>query len=338
MRQGYWKTMLSLLGAGLLLSCGGGGGGGGGGGDDAMAPPPYVPHIVTHPLYAVSLDDLTELRPILESLEALPQRPTVRVVFDPDTPLSDYQEALPHLYAKAFVMGEVLDSGYFPNGCGEARCDTAQYRARTRALVKALGPYVDIWEIANEINGEWLRPHPEGTAAELEQEAQAIAERVQAAFDEVKAAGGKTAITLWYNDDGSQHCWKQTQDSWAAWVDKYFPATLREQVDYAWFSYYPLDGCPGLKPQWEQDFDRLGQLFPKARLGFGELGTEELGTQPEQQRQLIRDYYPLVKSIKHPRFVGGVFWWNYVEQMLPWRQSTLWQELKTSWEPLPKAQ
>ena len=101
------------------------------------------------PIYGVTLDDLSNLNAIITSLTKLPHKPMVRVVFDPGTSAAEYYPALVKLHAVAYVMGEIMDSYYFPT-------DINTYTARTKELVYALNGTVDVWEIANEINGEWL--------------------------------------------------------------------------------------------------------------------------------------------------------------------------------------
>lgn len=109
------------------------------------------------PIYGVTLDTIAHLNKTITSLQKLPYRPTVRVVFDPGTTAADYYPALVKLHQVAYVMGEILDSSEFPT-------DLASYKARTQNFVSGLNGLVDVWEIANEINGEWLRPHPSGSA------------------------------------------------------------------------------------------------------------------------------------------------------------------------------
>ena len=76
-------------------------------------------------VYGVTLDDLTKLDAIVASLQNLPYKPTVRVVFDPGTSAADYYAPLLRLHAVAYVMGEVYDSYYFPT-------DLATYKAGRR--------------------------------------------------------------------------------------------------------------------------------------------------------------------------------------------------------------
>lgn len=78
------------------------------------------------PIYGVTLDDLFNFNAIITSLTKLPYKPTVRVVFDPGTTAAEYYPALVKLHTVANVMGEIMDSYYFPT-------DINTYTARTRS-------------------------------------------------------------------------------------------------------------------------------------------------------------------------------------------------------------
>jgi hypothetical protein len=280
------------------------------------------------PVYGVTLDDLTKLDAIVASLSNLPYRPTVRVVFDPGTPASDYYAPLLRLHAVANVMGEVLDSYYFPT-------TLASYQARTQELVSTLKGTVDVWEIANEINGEWLRKNPNGSNSVVTTQETQIGQMVAAASTIVKAAGGKTAITLYYNDDSKgNNCWEKPLDYWKTWPTTFLPASVRQSTDYALFSYYPYQDCTGLSPSWNADFSALESIFPNAKVGFGEIGTSSVSAPASVQQTMIKTYYPMVDTMNDPRFIGGFFWWNYVEQMLPYSTSSYWQLLRQTILPL----
>ena len=77
-------------------------------------------------------------------------------------------------------MGELLDSS------DEAGISTVRFAERVTSYLSALGGKVDLWEIGNEVNGNWTAPCP-GVSAKL-----------IAAYKEVNAAGGHAALTLYY--------------------------------------------------------------------------------------------------------------------------------------------
>ena len=164
---------------------------------------------------------------------------------------------------------------------------------------------------------------------------------VAAAHDIVKAAGGLTAVTMYYNDDGKgTNCYELPMDSWRTWAQTYLPARVRQGADYALFSYYPYQDCPGLNPTWTNDFKLLESIFPVAKVGFGEIGTSSTRAPLSVQQNLIKSYYPMgtTSMAADPRFIGGYFWWNYVEQMLPYSTSSYWSLLNNTIKPLAAPQ
>ncbi len=52
-------------------------------------------------------------------------------------------------------MGELLDSS------DEKKISIAAYNKRVESYLAAFGRDVDIWEIGNEVNGNWTGPHPD---------------------------------------------------------------------------------------------------------------------------------------------------------------------------------
>lgn len=280
------------------------------------------------PIYGVTLDDLSNIDAVIASLTALPYRPTVRVVFDPATSAVVYYEPVHRLHAVAYTMGEIMDSHYFP-------MDQATYVARTKELVNGLAGVVDIWEIANEINGEWLRSARATTSSQIKTEEMAIGQMVASAYDVVKASGGLVAVTLYYNDDGNgNNCWENPVDSWRTWPQTFLPGRVLRGTDYALLSYYPYQDCPDLRPQWSADFILLGKIFPAAKVGFGEIGTSSIGVPASVQQELITSFYPMADNLSNPRFIGGYFWWNYVQQMVPHQSSAYWRLLRQTIAPL----
>ena len=274
------------------------------------------------PIYGVTLDDVSSINAIVASLTHLPYKPTVRVVFDPGTSAADYYAPLVKLHQVAYVMGEVMDSYYFP-------VDPTTYSARTNELVSTLKNVVDVWEIASG---------PTATATSQEQQ---IGQMVGNAYDIVKGAGGLVSVTMYYNDDGKgTNCYELPMDSWRTWATNFLPSRVRQGADYALFSYYPYQDCPGLNPSWANDFKLLESIFPIAKVGFGEIGTSSTSAPLSVQQNLIKSYYPMgtTTMAADPRFIGGYFWWNYVEQMLPYSTSSYWSLLNNTIKPLTAPQ
>jgi hypothetical protein len=73
-------------------------------------------------------------------------------------------------------------------------------------------------------------------------------------------------------------------------------------------------------PYGNKVFDRLHKIFPKAKLGFGEAGTEKC----HKKAIYMKLYYSL--KITTPNYVGGYFWWYYAQDCIP-KSKTLWKTI-----------
>jgi hypothetical protein len=256
-------------------------------------------------LSGVTLDDISDPGPIVASLAALPTKPIARVVFDPNTSPADYADAISALHPVAYLMGELVDSS------AAKSYSVASYRQKTADFVNAFGRQVDLWEIGNEVNGEWVGQTPDEVA------------KIQAAYQVVTAAGGRTALTLYYNPN----CWEQPANEMFTWANANVPAAIKAGLDYVFISYYPED-CNNYWPSratWQSVFDQLHQMFPKAKLGFGESGNSNDRDSVAQKIALLDRYYRL--RINGDHYVGGYFWWYYVEDALPHESNPIWQAL-----------
>ncbi|GAA1136972.1 hypothetical protein F4556_001954 [Kitasatospora gansuensis] len=280
-------------------------------------PPPPPPVSATRPLpdlfNGVTLDDVTELPELVASLGALPQRPTERIVFDADTEPSAYRAAVAALHPISYLMGLPMDSFEV------ADASLTEYHDRTAALLAEFGGQIDVWEVGNEINGEWLGPAPE------------VTEKVTDAYRQVVAAGGRTALTLYYNPG----CAEDPEHQMLPWTKENVPQEIRDGLDYVLVSYYE-DACNDYRPpleEWNAVFTELADLFPHARVGFGENGTDEHASLDAKLEQLTH-YYTL--PVTAPRYLGGHFWWYYAEDMLPYPPANqLWTALSEALTPPP---
>ena len=119
-------------------------------------------------VWGVTTDSVSSLSAIATSLSTFAKTPTVRIVFDENVPASDYSSAVTRLYPVSYIMGELLDSYYVKT------YSVQQYKDRATEYLNAFASKVDIWEIGNEINGEWLGRNSDVVAKAKEQ-----AKRVQ---------------------------------------------------------------------------------------------------------------------------------------------------------------
>ena len=258
------------------------------------------PRRLPSPMVGVTLDTVEHLPETIEALAALPVKPVARIVFDRG-PVSMYTDAIGELRPVAYLMGELVDSSDF------RRYSLAAYRARTRSYFAALGGEIDLWEIGNEVNGEWLGPTKDVVA------------KLHAAFRYVEARGGRTAMTLYFNED----CWEKRDHAMFSWTEKNVPAEMKAGLDYVFVSWYP-DDCRGVTPDWPAVFARLRTVFPTAKLGFGEIGRDRKAPRAAKAR-MVRDFYGMERL--GARFVGGYFWWYFAEDMVP-RTKPLWRTLR----------
>ncbi|MDD5361071.1 MAG: T9SS type A sorting domain-containing protein [Ignavibacteria bacterium] len=256
--------------------------------------------IDTNRVYGLTLDAVNNLAQIDTALARLCKKPTTRIVFDEFVAATDYTAAVNTIHNYSFIMGELLDSYYVK------QYTLATYTARANEYLSTLGTKVDIWEIGNEINGEWL-----GTISD-------VVAKMDTAYSIFKAANKKTELTLYYNKD----CWSNSKNEMFYWVNTNVKTKLRNGLDYVLVSYYE-DDCNGLQPDWQKVFDSLHVLFPNAKLGIGECGT----TTTSNKEAYITRYYKM--NITTPNFVGGYFWWYFHQDCVPYT-SALWTTFNNS--------
>jgi hypothetical protein len=261
-----------------------------------------------HWMVGVTVTDPWRTAAVVEALAALPRRPTARIVFDEFVPASAYGDIPGRIHAVAHVMGGILDSAYV------ARYSVERYDRRVNEYVRRFADDVDIWEIGNEVNGEWLG------------DPEAVVRKITVAYDAVRGRHSRTALTLYYNET----CSEKPANRMFEWAQRNIPQRIKDGVDYVFVSYYE-DDCEGPPPDWEAVFRQLGDMFPGASLGIGECGT----TKASRKAALIQRCYGM--RIDHPRFIGGYFWWYFNEDMVP-RGRPLWRLLEQVQQHRPRAQ
>ena len=248
-------------------------------------------------LYGVTIDRTDKLSKILDSLRRLSKRPTTRIVFDEFVAAREYQVATNAIFNVSYVMGELLDSFYVN------KYSVTDYEKRAQEYTSLLKNKVDLWEVGNEINGEWLGTTPD------------VVTKITKAARVVKQAGGRTAITLYYNPN----CYAKPSNEMFTWAGTNINTELKGLIDYVLVSYYEED-CNGYIPNWQQVFDRLAQIFPGKKLGVGECGTKK----SSKKKALVQRYYSM--KVTTPNFIKGNFWWYFWQDMVPYKNS-LWTTL-----------
>jgi len=265
------------------------------------------------PRFGVTTDSITNLNAIMASSRHLPDKPTTRIYFDVSHGPRYYLRAATRLHRVSYLMGELLDSA------DEAKITVSGYNRRVKAYLATLGRRIDIWEIGNEVNGDWTGPYP------------AVAAKLTEAYRAVSARGYATALTLYYDIGCHDGCHELHP---LAFSRRYVPRAVRDGLRYVLLSYYQ-DDCRKIRPTsatWTSFFRKLHALYPSALVGFGEIGLNDPVTRRTRPTagSLIRYYYGL--RIRLPYYIGGYFWWYYREDCLPYTTKPLWRVLATGFK------
>ena len=268
-----------------------------------------APEPPTEQRFGLTVDSVDELPALVEAVQSLETRPTLRIVFDAEAAPEAYASAIHALSPHADLMGQIVDSTQMSELTAE------QITARTQAFVNAFKDQVAIWEVGNEVNGEWVGPSPE-----------AIWAKVAAANAVVKAADEPSAVT--FNYWSGPDCYAQPWEVGATFAAA-TPAELRGQVDYALLSVYETACDPPQHPTADQlaaELAMLGEQFPQAKLGIGEIGAQgiedDLPADPSfaEKERIARTYLPMnahLSGVLGDRFIGGWFWWYFVDDAVP---------------------
>lgn len=262
-------------------------------------------------LYGVTVDNIAGIAATAAAIHALPKPIITRVVFDNGEQPAYYASAIQQLDAVGFTMGQILDSS------DEKSVTVAESNARTDAYLATLGSAVDMWEIGNEVNGNWLGP-VQNTAA-----------KIYYSWKQAHAKGFKTALTLYYDDP----CPSGAQWEMFNWAQANIPADMNAGLDYVLVSYYPQD-CNGVVPsaaQWITVFQRLSAMFPRSHVGFGEMGTVNAKANEAKLESYIKFFYGLNPTVARSvgNFVGGDFDWYFKEQSAATSKAS-WQVLSAT--------
>lgn len=275
-------------------------------------------------LHGVTTESVEDLPSLSAALKAHHRRPTVRIVFQQGMQPQYYEEAVSTLRANSYVMGQILDSTALSD------VSASEYQDRTRDFVDTFGRSIDIYEIGNELNGEWV-----GEPAETY-------EKVQAAYDVVEKENAdldlRSAITLnyWPSSDCYMYDWEDTLR-----YARDMPAEVRNGTDYLLLSFYETACSPQAYPTNQNFiavFSDLAELFPNAQLGMGEIGArgtvDGLPEDPtiEDKARIADRYYGMHQELSDTlgeRYAGGYFWWYYYQDAVPYSTTNgMWPVLE----------
>ncbi|MDO4701721.1 MAG: hypothetical protein Q4A47_03780 [Erysipelotrichaceae bacterium] len=256
-------------------------------------------------MYGITIDDTwyerVSVHEIVDAIKNMPVKPTVRVVMSLDRSPSTYETLFKELNQVAYVMASPVDSSDM-----SSYKDEESYLKRFKETYDVLSMYVDVWEIGNEINGiEWIQ-----------QDSKLIVNKVSQVSAFIKDKGAKSAVTLYYTDPSKEDMFD--------WMSKYFSDSWTLEIDYILISYYEDDN-DGYKPDWNIVFSSLEAYFPSSKLGIGECGNTAIDASDDSKISRIRSYYSAQKYSES--FVGGYFWWYWVEDCIPHTYNKLYEEI-----------
>jgi hypothetical protein len=294
------------------------------------ATPPWIPL----PIHGVTVADFgfsgktqdirstSYLNELLTSLNNLKDQPTVRLTLtlcgvgdggscSSPADASTYTTAMETLKSQSrppFLLGEVLDSSY--QGC----FTVATAQSRWNNYVSTLGSYVDLWEVGNEINGNWLDSQDAGKSniscpwtVPTTTDADVVTDMINA-YNIVKNAGKLAELTLYYPGAGSG-CDSPAKFDPITWTEANVPLNMRNGMDYVLVSYYHQDCTSGTDPSAAAWTTLLNQ-------GYG------------------MDPYPLPFSAN---WVSGVFFWEWGDTAVPYNSSpgSVWEVVNTDMQSQP---
>ena len=298
--------------------------------------------IIPTPIHGITVADNRDIRKntylnkVLESMSNLTSTPTVRVTYklvgsdsNKGAKADTYLSATKAISKNAYVLAEVLDSAY------EFCFDVADHEARWNDYVSTLGDYVDIWEVGNEVNGNWLDnsdPIPiKGQSCPwkipVTTDKDVIAKMINA-YHIVKKAGKTAALTLYYEPNPA--CTTSMGPAYdpITWATKNIPSDMKAGLDYVWLSYY-RDKCLKFKPDLAALFMQFHKIFPNAKLGMGEWGYSRGKPNKVKLTELLNEGYSFHPDV--PNWVGGVFFWEYGTDAVPYdpNPGSIWNVINT---------
>jgi hypothetical protein len=301
-------------------------------------------------IFGVTITDLDQaavaipyLRQLVSANERVPL--VVRLVFEPikksnkrefDERLDDYESKVRELRNRSgvCVLGTIADSYemhyYLPDSVNPKwPIGYRSYEKWTERLVGKMGELVDIWEVGNEVNGEWYgwkdeeyKTERNDRQAEYQRQRELKRERIGRelllAYQKIRQVrpDALTAITLLYNaDQNSQHCAEFPEYRMNEWAGRHIGAELRSGVDFVLLSYYEnTQDCAEVSKR----ADQLVRVFSSLRrdlfsgdqtnFGFGEISYKQSCYRTDKPQEEIND----ADRVNSARCQSGQ--WEYVNR------------------------
>jgi hypothetical protein len=274
----------------------------------APTPAPLPTALTPSQWWGVTIDDPTNVSGLVAALSELKAKPLARICFDAGGGPSDFTSAISAISPVAYIMGQPYDSS------DVQKTSLATYTSTTSAYLTAF-PNLTAWEIGNEVNGEWLGGAPSTGSGAATGMSNPVVAKIYGAWQLVRAAGKKTAMTLYYEPP------QTVTDGYdmIPWAQANIPTDMAAGLDYVLVSYYETDN-QSIRPtlaQWTAIFQQLQAIFPNSYLGFGEVGMDNLATSSTlaQAESIMQYYYSLTPQVQN--WIGGFFWWYFAEDCVP---------------------
>ncbi len=248
----------------------------------------------------------TDVASVADLMAGRRTRGAVRLVFDAADDPDAYRDRVRAAQQRGLiVVGQLLDSSQL------RAMPAARWRERVRAYVAAL-PTVEVWEVGNEINGNWL-----GRDA---------VEKVRYAAGYVRRHTTARVLLTLYWDLGES----DPQDSLFTWLrDRLTPADAA-LIDEVGLSVYPQVHPLGIAL--DRVVQRLRDVFPGTRVSITELGygapdLQQIWTAgpPGASRDAARAYLARLYGVAIRGYRpsgGGPYWWYFTQDAPP--GSPLW--------------
>ena len=250
--------------------------------------------------YSVTIDTLDNLSSTLNAVRStFPSRAMVRIVIDPGVPLSQYQSAIDLAHSMSIsVMIELMDSQYM------ASYSYARYQSRIDQILSTL-QHVDVWEVGNEVNGNWLGPQ--------------VGAKVAYAIDKAASLSSTPLyLTLYWQlgeDDASHSIFN--------WVNTNLTPTEISKLTSVGISMYPQEAPLGAS--FYRAMTTLHTVyFPNQSIYIGELGYGGSGVtgswwwgspsvSDSSKASTVTTYMGLLLSLPFS-VSSGPFWWYFAEE------------------------
>ena len=273
------------------------------------------------PWMGVTLDDTENFPDTLAVAESATKPYSwIRIVFDHDQQPGSYDDVVKDAHDKGFkIIGAPIDSQD-----AERYVTTESYLERMKSFVDHF-PMIDAWEVANEVNGDWLITDPKDRKGKT---FGSLADKVNVSASYVREHGAKVVVTLyWQLTTGPEF----TTFNWAR---ANLSPSIREKIDFVLLSTWVEDAPMGIA--FDQVMRTLQREFSGKYIGLGELGywgdktAEAWWAYDEHNRELGRrkvaaQYYSA--ALGYESSVGGGFWWYFYTDVIKKKETDLKSEI-----------